>query len=200
MRAAVAGTLVMIVGVMVGCGGPVSQFADVAEAKEKGHSLIVGELDQNCHIAHIQVRQKGVAVTTIAVEEGPAGSRHFSAAVKPGEVELRARVDQIDLGTDSERRHELRVRGYFTARLDVPPDSVIYIGRVYAVAARQAELADYRPPLVRSTGRPYRVWVQASDDWANVGGAEAYLRRYHADCLDLFSTMQTNVRPTWQAE
>ncbi|HUW85055.1 MAG TPA: hypothetical protein VMZ31_19920 [Phycisphaerae bacterium] len=199
MRAAVAGTLGVIVGMVVGCSGPVSQFADVAEARRNDQSLVVGELDQNCHITHIQVRQKGMAVATIAIEEGADGGRRFSAAVKPGEVELRARVDQIDLGVDSERRHELRVRGYFTARLDVPPDSVTYIGRIYTVAARQAELADYRPPL-HSTGRPYRVWVQASDDWANSGGAEAYLRRHHPDCLDLFSTVQAAVRPTWQAE
>ena len=199
MRAAVAGTLGVIVGMVVGCGGPVSQFADVGEAKENGQSLIVGELDQDCHIAHIQVRQNGMAVATIAIEQGATGGRRFSAAVKPGKVELRARVEQVDLGTDAERRHELRVRDYFTARVDVPRDSVTYIGRIYAVAARQAELADYRPPS-HSTGRPYRVWVQASDDWANVGGAEAYLRRHYPDCLDLFSTVQTAVRPTWQAE
>jgi len=196
---AVAGTLVAIVGMVVGCGGPVSQFADVAEAKENGRSLIVGELDQNCQIAHIQVRQKGVAVATITIEEGAAGGRHFSAAVEPGEVELRARVEQVDLGVDSQRRHVLRVRDFFTARVDVPPDSVTYVGRIYAVAARQAELADYRPPM-HSTGRPYRVWVQANDDWAKIGGVEAYLRRYHPDCLDLFGTIQTALHPTWQAD
>ena len=198
MRTAVAGTLVAIVGVVVGCGGPVSQFADVGEAKEHGQSLIVGELDQNCHISHIQVRQNGTAVATIAVPEGADGGRHFSAAVEPGEIELRARVEQVDLGVDSQRRHVLRVRDYFTARVDVPPDSVTYVGRIYAVAARQAELADYRPPM-RSTGRPYRVWVQANNDWAKIGGVEAYLQRYHPDCLDLFGTIQTALQPTWQA-
>ncbi len=198
MRAAVAGTLVVMAGVVVGCGGPVSQFADVAKAKENGQSLIVGELDQNCQISHIQVRQNGMAVTTIAVQEGAAGDRHFLAAVEPGEVELRARVEQVDMGVDSQRRHVLRVRDYFTARVDVPPDSVTYVGRIYAVAARQAELADYRPPM-HSTGRPYRVWVQANDDWARIGGVEAYLRRYHPECLDLFGTIQTALHPTWQA-
>ena len=72
-----------------------------------------------------------------------------------------------------------------------------WVGRIYAVAARQAELADYRPPM-HSTGRPYRVWVQANDDWAKIGGVEAYLRRYHPECLDLFGTIQTALQPTWQ--
>lgn len=188
-----------IAAAATGCGPKTYQFADAAAAATAGQSLIVGQLAPHCHISHIQIHQAGKHVATIRPADQPGQPRRFAAAVAPGPVVLKAYIDVIKLPGASATARQLPVKAYFVNRLDVPPRSITYIGKL---ADMHRGLTPATAPSQPDTAcrRAFRVWVTAVDDWAGRGGAAAYLQRYHPGWAKLFETIRTVVRPIWLAE
>ena len=190
-----AAAIVALLALAGGCAPAPTQFADAVAAKRAGKSLLVGELDPGSQVRRIDVYQAGRHVARLQPDQSsPHRGRRFLAAVPPGPVLLKAYIGTFELTEAEGKRRVLPVEGAFQASLDVPPDSVTYVGRLYDVFARQAALVQPGPAAPRA----YRVWLQARDDWANAGGAEAYLRQYHPDCLGLFAVIRTAVQQVWE--
>jgi len=180
-----------------GCMSVSNQFADPDHAKKAGKSLIVGQLDPTCPVSRIEVHQVGRRVATIKPDQKSSDGWRFSAAVPPGHVVLKAYIGTISLSQTEGVRRELPVKSYFISRMDVPPDSVTYIGRLYHLALRQTSAQAGKS---NAKGVPYRVHLQSNDDWADSGGAHAYLKQYHPHCLDQFSQIRSLVQESWPAE
>lgn len=189
--------LAFVAASAAGCAATSNQFADPDHAKKAGQSLIVGQLDPTCPVSRIEIHQAGRRTTTIKPDHKSADGWRFSAAVPPGHVVLKAYIGTIELSQTDNLRRQLPVKSYFISRMDVPPDSVTYIGRLYHLAPRQTLAQTGKG---KAKGTHYRVHLRASDDWANTGGAHAYLKQYHPHYLDQFSQIRSLIQQSWPSE
>ena len=195
---------------VAGCGRPggsVTPIVDVSLASQQGQSVIVGQLDPTSHIDRIDVYQDGWRVGTVRPVEDRGGDRYFSMGVWPGLVELRAHIGVVVLGQSDGLRRELPVNAKFVSWVEVPSDSVVYVGRLYDVAwqASSAEatldetVIASEPEPSSTAGQPWRVFVRAVDEWSGQGGPRAYLERRQPEAVRTFGRVLTGVCPTWTA-
>ena len=183
---------------VLGCSSRATQFADAELASRQGQCIIVGQVDPTSHIERIDVVQDGWDVATVDVGAHGQADRHFSVSVWPGSAELRAYVGTVILAADEQARRELAVDGTFMCRVDLPADSVTYIGQLYDVSMGLP--TDTVADDAEATGATRRVFVKARDNWANAGGAQVYLQQFQPDVASRFARVLTQVCPTWVAQ